>query len=298
MSVSLEPAADLAALRLPQGNQTYRREKSMTATPVFLLIWLLMPPTLYAQEMIRFKGSDTMGAKLVPQLCEAYKTAYSDLKIEIAAEGSATAFKTLLDGTTDIGMSSREINQEEVKQLKRQQFQMHKHLAAYDCLVIVVNANNPVNGLTTKQIEGLFTGDITNWKDVGGNDAQVTLRTRNTSSGSYKEFMNLAMNGRPYAERSIKLGGGESPVQGVAKDVNATTYCGLVHAKTKGIKTISINGIAPPVDRANNYPYIRPSFYFIRSDASPAAKAFLEWAVQSAEAKSIVRKVGFLPAEK
>lgn len=107
--------------------------------------------------------------------------------------------------------------------------------------------------------------------------------------------MNLAMNGRPYAKRSIKLGGGESPVQGVVKDVNAITYCGLASAKVKGIKPISINGIAPPADRANDYPYIRSCFYFIRSDASPAVKAFLEWATQSAEAKSIVRKVGFLP---
>ncbi len=268
----------------------------MTAIPVFLLIWLLIPPTLHAQEMIRFKGSDTMGAKLVPQLIEAYKTGHSDLKIEIAAEGSSTAFKSLLDGTADIGMSSREINQEEVKQFESQQFQIHKHLAAYDCLVIVVNANNPVNNLTTKQIEGLFTGDVTSWKDIGGNDAPVTLRTRNTSSSSYKDFINLAMNGRPYVEKPIKPGGGEPPVQGVARDVNAVTYCGLAYAKAKGIKPISINGIAPPADRANGYPYIRPCFYFIRSDASPAVKAFLEWATNSAEAKSIVSKVGFLPA--
>jgi len=257
---------------------------------------MLLP--LCAQEVIRVKGSDTLGAKLAPQHCEAFKTGYRGVKFEIAAEGSTTAFKTLLDGTADIGMSSREIKPEEVKLFESQQIQLHKHLVAYDCHMIVVNANNPVNNLTAKQIEGLFTGDITNWKDVGGNDAPVALRTRNTSSGSYKDFMRVAMNGRSYAAGSVKLGGGESPVQEVAKDVNAITYCGIAYAKANGIKTISINGISPPTDRANDYPYIRPCFYFIRSDASLAAKAFVEWATQSAEAKTIVRKVGFLPASK
>jgi ABC-type phosphate transport system substrate-binding protein len=71
----------------------------------------------------------------------------------------------------------------------------------------------------------------------------------------------------------------------------------FAYAKSKGIKTVSINGIDPPKDRVNGYPYIRALCYFIRSDASPAAKAFIEWATQSAEAKAIVRKVGFLAAE-
>lgn len=247
-----------------------------------------------ARELIRLNGADILGAKLVPELSEAYKTKHSGAKFEIAAEGSGTAFKALLGCTADIGMSSREIKQDEAKLFDDRKIRLQKHLAAYDCLVILVHANNPVNNLTSKQIEGLFTGDITNWKEVGGMDAPVLPRTRNTASGSYKEFSRIAMSGRPYAKGSIKLPGSETPAQGVARDVNAITYAGLAYAKTQGIKTISINGIAPPLDRTNDYPYIRPCYYFIRSDASPATKAFMEWATQSAEAKGIVRRVGFL----
>lgn len=269
-------------------------------TKVMLILPLMtfaLSAAEHAQELIRFKGADTLGAKLVPELRAVYKTKRGGARFEIAAEGSDTAFKALLDGTADIGMSSREIKPEEAKLFEDRKILLHKHLAAYDCLVIFVHANNPVNNLTVKQIEGLFTGDITNWKDVGGMDAPVTLRTRNTASGIYKEFSRIAMNGRPYATGSIKLPGSETPVQGVARDVNAITFAGLAYFKAQGIKTVSINGIAPPLDRANDYPYIRPCYYFSRSDASPAAKAFMEWATQSVEAKAIVRKVGFLAAE-
>ena len=92
------------------------------------------------QEVIRFKGSDTMGAKLVPRLCEAYKIDHPGIKFEIAAEGSTTAFTALLEGTADIGMSSREIKPEETKRFEDQKIQLHKHLAGNDCLVIAVNA--------------------------------------------------------------------------------------------------------------------------------------------------------------
>lgn len=251
----------------------------------------------HAQEVIRFKGSDTMGAKLVPQLCEAYKIDHPGIKFENAAEGSTTAFTALLDGTADIGMSSREIKPEEAKRFEEQKIQLHKHLAGNDCLVIAVNANNPVSNLTAKQVEGLFTGDIKNWKEVGGYDAPISLFTRNTASESYKGFSRIAMNGRSYSGDNVKMAGGEQPVQVVAKDVNSITYIGHAYAKAKDIKTVSINGIAPPADRVNDYPYIRALYYFIRSDASPAAKAFMEWVTQSAEAKEIVRKVGFLAAE-
>lgn len=264
---------------------------------IFPLMTFALSAAGHAQEVIRFKGSDTMGAKLVPQLCEAYKTDHPGIKFEIAAEGSTTAFTALLDGTADIGMSSREIKPEEAKRFEDQKIQLHKHLAGNDCLVIAVNANNPVSNLTAKQVEGLFTGDIKNWKEVGGNDAPVSPFTRNTASGSYKDFSRIAMNGRSYSGDIVKLAGGEQPVQEVAKDVNTITYIGHAYANAKGIKTVSINGIAPPADRVNDYPYIRALYYFIRSDASPAANAFMEWATQSAKAKAIVRKIGFLAAE-
>jgi phosphate transport system substrate-binding protein len=264
---------------------------------IFPFMTFVLSAAEHDNELIRIKGSDTLGAKLVPQLCESYKTKHRDVKFEIAAEGSDTAFKALLDGTADIGMSSREIRPEEAKLFEDKNIQLGKCLIAHDCLVIAVNANNPVSNLTVKQVEGLFTGDITNWKGVGGNDAPVSLHTRNTMSASYKDFSRIAMNGRPYAARLIKLSGSESPAQGVARDVNAITYVGLAYAKAQGIKTISINGIAPSSERVNDYPYIRSYYFFIRSDASPIAKAFMEWTTQSEEAKTIVLKVGFLAAE-
>lgn len=251
----------------------------------------------HAQEVIRFKGSDTMGAKLVPLLCEAYKIDHPGTKFEIAAEGSTTAFTALLDATADIGMSLREIEPQELKRFEDLKIQLHKHLAGHDCLIIAVNANNPVSNLSAKQVEGLFTGEIKTWKEVGGNDAPVSLLTRNTASETYKYFSRIAMNSRSYSRDNIKLLGGEHPMLAVAKDVNSITYISHTYAKAKGTKTISINGIAPPADRVNDYPYVRTLYYFVRSDTSPAARTFIDWATRSAKAEAIVRKVGFFAAE-
>lgn len=171
-----------------------------------------------ADEVLRLKGSDTLGAKLVPQWAESHKADHPGTKFEIAAEGSSTAFPALLDGTADIGMSSRDIKPEEAKRFEEKGIAIERHIVAYDVLVIVVNASNPVTGLTRKQVEGLFTGDIANWKDIGGADMPVKVTTRNTSSGTYKDFQTLAMSGRPYGHTANRMAGSEHPTQIIAKE--------------------------------------------------------------------------------
>ncbi|QUE52909.1 PstS family phosphate ABC transporter substrate-binding protein [Luteolibacter ambystomatis] len=243
--------------------------------------------------MIRLKGSDTLGAKLIPQFAESYKADHPGVKFEIAAEGSTTAFTALLDGTADIGMSNRDIKPEEAKKLAEKGIEVESHIVAYDVLAIIVNSANPVTDLTRKQVEGLFAGDLANWKEAGGVDVAVRVFTRNTSSGTYKDFQVLAMNGRSYGSTAQRMAGSNPPQMEVMKEPGGIAYVGIAYSKASGVKVLRIEGKEPTAANLATYPYVRPCNLFIRKDAPAGVREFVQMA-ESAKGKEIARRVGFL----
>src|SRR5207248_267203 len=124
-------------------------------------------------DTIVIKGSDTLGAKLVPQLAEQFKSQHSGTTFDIAAEGSATGFAALIDKTAAIGMASRPAKPEEIATGKARGVDMKETIIAYDGIAVIVNTANPIKGLTKKQVEQIFTGDITDWSAVGGSGGKV-----------------------------------------------------------------------------------------------------------------------------
>src|SRR5256884_4305427 len=150
-------------------------------------------------DTIVIKGSDTLGAKLVPQLAEQFKAQYPGTTFDIAAEGSATGFAALIDKTAAIGMASRPAKPEEIANGKGKGVDLKETIVAYDGIAVIVNTANPIKGLTRKQVEQIFTGEITDWSAVGGSGGKISVYTRNTSSGTYAEFKELAMKKRDYA---------------------------------------------------------------------------------------------------
>src|SRR3982751_4295871 len=160
-------------------------------------------------ERLVIKGSDTLGAKLVPQLAEHFKAEHPGTTFDIAAEGSTTGIAAIIDGTAEIGMSSRRAKSSEVSAATSKGKNMKPVIVAYDGIAVIVNAGNPIKGLTKKQVEQLFTGDITDWSAVGGAGGKISIYTRNTSSGTYSDFKELAMKKRDYAGGSQKMAGNE-----------------------------------------------------------------------------------------
>src|SRR5437660_7079699 len=114
------------------------------------------------------KGSDTLGAKLVPQLAEEFKAQHPGTAFNVAAEGSTTGIAAIIDGTAQIGMSSRPTKPEEISAAKAKGVNFKETIVAYDGIAVIVNSANPVKGLTRKQVEQIFTGDVTDWSAVGG----------------------------------------------------------------------------------------------------------------------------------
>jgi phosphate transport system substrate-binding protein len=264
-----------------------------------LLVTLLVTisaVTIGRADTIVIKGSDTLGAKLVPQLAEQFKAQHPGATFDIAAEGSATGFAALIDKTAAIGMASRPAKPEEIANGKAKGVDLKETIVAYDGIAVIVNTANPIKGLTKKQVEQIFTGEITDWSAVGGSGGKISVYTRNTSSGTYAEFKELAMKKRDYAPDSQKLAGNEQIAQEVGKNPNGVGYIGLAYTKASGIKVVPIDGASPSKESvlAKSYPYARPTFFYTNGEPTGVVKEFIDFTV-GPEGQKIVEQVGFVP---
>jgi len=251
--------------------------------------------SLQAQKLV-IKGSDTLGAKLVPMLAEDYKAQHPGVAFEIAAEGSTTGIAAIIDGTAQLGMSSRRAKPTEVSAAAAKGVTLKPTIVCHDGIGVIVNAGNPLSSLSKRQIEQIFAGDITDWSQVGGSAGKISIYTRNTSSGTYSDFKELAMKKRDYAPSSQKMAGNEQIAAEVAKNANGIGYVGLAYLSDPGIKTVAIGGALPTeasvISKA--YPYARPTFYYTNGEPQGEAAKFLDFTL-SDEGQRTARKVGFVP---
>lgn len=262
-----------------------------------LLAALLAAASAQAQKLV-IKGSDTLGAKLVPMLAEEYKASHPGVSFEIAAEGSTTGIAAITDGTAAIGMSSRRAKPTEVSAAAAKGVTMKPTIVCYDGMAVIVNASNPITTLTKRQVEQIFTGDVTDWSAVGGKPGAFSIYTRNTSSGTYSDWKDLAMKKRDYASSSQKMAGNEQIAAEVGKNPNGVGYVGVAYIKAPGVKVIPIEGHFPTKEEVltKKYPYARPTFYYTNGEPTGEAAKFIEFTHSDAGQK-IVEKVGFIPSK-
>ncbi|HEV2803717.1 MAG TPA: phosphate ABC transporter substrate-binding protein [Chthoniobacterales bacterium] len=249
-------------------------------------------------DKLVIKGSDTLGAKLVPQLAEQFKAQHSGTTFDIAAEGSTTGIAAIIDGTAQIGMSSRRAKPAEMSAASAKGVNMKPTIVAYDGIAVIVNSANSVKSLTKKQVEQIFTGEVSDWSAVGGSGGKISIYTRNTSSGTYSDFKELAMKKRDYAGGSQKMAGNEQIASEVGKNPNGVGYVGLAYTKASGVKVMAIDGVLPSVQsvHAKTYPYARPTFYYTNGEPNGLAKQFLDFTIGAAGQK-IAAQVGFVPIQ-
>ena len=250
--------------------------------------------SLQAQTTLRIRGSDTLGAKLVPQLAESFKKGGGKVSFDIAAEGSSTAFTNLAAGTAEIGMSSRKVKADERALCRSKGVSLTEYEIAWDMIAILVNKNNPVSDLSKKQVLQIFAGDIKDWSEVGGTPGPISLYTRNTSSGTYKDFIDRAMKGREYGKNSQKMAGNEQIASEVGSNANGIGYVGLAYVGSRGTKVVTIDGVMPSVATVKDYPYSRPTYLYTNGEPTGTTKEFLDFCL-SPQGDSIVGKVGFVP---
>ena len=251
----------------------------------------------HAAEKIVIKGSDTLGAKMVPQLAEEFKASLSkegvEVIFEIAAEGSSTGIAAVIDGTADLGMSSREVKGTELTKGLLAGVKMESITVAKDGIAIIVNKGNPMDKIRSREVERIFTGDVANWATVNGKSGAVSIYTRNTSSGTYAVFQDMALRKRDYAPSSQKMAGNEQIASEVAKNPNGIGYVGLAYIGTPGVTPLPVDGIKPDNPE---YPYARPLYFYhnANSEMRPIVSRFVEFCL-SKEGQKIVESVHFIP---
>lgn len=248
-------------------------------------------------EKLVIMGSDTLGSKLVLQLKEAYREVGNRTNFEISADGSSQAFANLLAGEAEIGMSSRDARADEERQFREQGKTLLGHTAGWDMIAVVVNEKRGVRGLSLKQIEGIFTGDITDWSEVGAKPGKIVVYTRNAASGTHRIFRELAMSGRDYIAEGRKLGGNEQIANEVAANENGIGYVGLAFSRKLGLQAVRVDGVLPRPRNRERYPLARRLYFYTAGEPTGDAKRFIDWSLHSREAKEIVARVGFIPVE-
>ena len=252
--------------------------------------------TVNAIETIVIKGSDTLGAKMVPQIAEAFKAKMNkqgvEVAFEIAAEGSSTGVASVIGATAEIGMSSRDPKDKEVAKAKAKGVDMKAITMAKDGIAIIVNESNLIESISLEEIELIFSGDVTDWSGITAQTGEISAYTRNTSSGTYAVFQKLGMNSRDYGVDSQKMAGNEQIAAEVANNPNGIGYVGLAYIKTPGVKVLPVDGSMP---EDPSYPIARPLYYLIDNSKqlSPLANDFIGFSM-SPEGQNIVNRVNFL----
>ena len=265
---------------------------------IALSLFALSLASIAAAQKLVIKGSDTLGAKLVPTLAEEYKARNPNVSFEIAAEGSTTGLAAIIDGTAQIGMSSRRARATEMSAASAKGVSLKPIIVAHDGMAVIVNASNPLTKLTLRQVEQIFAGDVKDWSAVGGKAGKISIYTRNTASGTYSDWKELAMKKRDYAPSSQKMAGNEQIAAEIAKNANGIGYVGLAYIHAEGLKVVPIDGVLPSKETILNkkYAYARPTFYYTNGEPGGEAAKFIEFTLSSA-GQTIAEKIGFVPIQ-
>lgn len=231
-------------------------------------------------------GSTSM-EKVIGALGEAFMATNDDVTFTYNPTGSGSGITAVAEGRCDIGLSSRALKEDEKAQ------GLTETTLALDGIAVIVNPENPVDDLTLEQIAKIYTGEISNWKDVGGNDAEIVLIGREAGSGTRDGFESITDTAEACRYRQELTSTGDV-ITTVAQNPNAIGYASLA-AVEDTVKSLSVDGVQPSEDtvKDGNYAIQRPFVLVTRTDAplSDPAQAFFDFAT-SADAASIIIKAG------
>jgi phosphate transport system substrate-binding protein len=259
------------------------------------------------QRAIQNKGSDTL-VNIALAWAETYRDVEPDVSIAVTGGGSGTGIAALINGTVDIANASRSMKDKEVEEARANGIEPVEHVVAIDALAIITNLENPVSELTIQQLSDMYTGRITNWKDVGGNDAPIILLSRETNSGTHVYFLEEVVrrgekeNEDIFAPQTLLMPSSVGITSEVRRNPNAIGYDGLGYVDAEHEKIISIatdgesDFIPPTVQTASDgiYPLARNLFMYTAGEPADALADYLNW-ILSKDGQDIVAQLGFVP---
>jgi len=272
--------------------------------------FVLLCPESNAQTLIQIKGSDSE-VNLVQRLAEVFMRKHPDANIAVTGGGSGTGIAALINKTTDIANSSREIQSKEEEAAKIAGVQPFRIVMATDGISVVTHPANPISKLTLEQLGKIFKGEITNWKEVGGKDAKISLYGRQSNSGTYVFFREFVVKA-DYSPHMKAMNGNAQIVEAIKKDKDGIGYVAVGYVVNDkgvvmpGVKIVNISkdGQSEAYSPAKienvmskKYPITRPLNHYTNGKPSGKLLDFIKFEL-SKEGQEIVRKEGFFPVQK
>lgn len=258
------------------------------------------------KNSIQVKGSDTM-VNLAQAWAEKYMEENPTEFVAVTGGGSGTGISSLISGTCDITMSSRNIKEKEIALAKQKGIEPYEIKVALDGLAVVVNPKNPVSKLTLEQLAQIFTGKITNWKELGGEDKKIVILSREVNSGTHVYFKehvlrkNDPSSKEEFAPGALLLPSSQAIADEIAANRGSIGYYGMgyICAKQKAILVANDEKseyIAPTIENVVNgkYPISRPLFLYTNGSPQGLVKKFVDFTL-SEEGQDIVLKTDFVP---
>lgn len=263
-------------------------------TAVIAAVALAAAPWVFASDgEITIKGSTTV-LPIAQSCAEAFMAQHPDITISVQGGGSGVGIASVIDGTADIGDASRPAKEKEFKTAKENGIALTENVVAMDGIAVIVHPGNPVNGLTKDQIKGIYTGKISNWKEVGGKNAKIVVISRDSSSGTFETFNELALEKERVRPDALMNASNNAVVQTVAKTPDAIGYCGIGYISGV-IKAVPVDGTA--CTKANvvngSYGLARKLFMYTNGAPQGLVAQFLEF-VWSQDGQKLVDKAGFV----
>ncbi|MCK4606511.1 MAG: phosphate ABC transporter substrate-binding protein [candidate division Zixibacteria bacterium] len=273
--------------------------KKMLLTGMFLIA---IAGIVVAGRNITIKGSDTL-VRLGQRWAEEYMKQNPGVVIQVSGGGSGTGIAALLNGTTDICEASRDMKEKEYKLAERKGIEPLRVSVALDGIAVFLNKGNSVKELSFAQLKGIYTGAITNWKEVGGTDTRIILYGRENNSGTYAFFKKQVLNKEDYSEYTQTLPGTASVVNAVSKDKNGIGYGGIAWAT--GVRFAAVrkadadSAILPSVESisSGDYPISRDLYWFFNGKPTGELKTLVNWAL-SEEGQEIAEAMDYIPLPK
>lgn len=256
-------------------------------------------------KAIENKGSDTL-VNLALSWAETYMSAHSDVRISVTGGGSGTGIAAMINGTVDIANASREMKPEEMERARNRGISPVEFVVARDAIAVVVNPENPVSRLTLQQISDIYAGEITNWREVGGEDRPIVLLSRESNSGTYVYFLeNVIRMGNAGSEllfspETLLMPSSEGISAEIRLNVNAIGYDGLGYV-TPDQKVVAVarDGnspyVLPSIATVNDgsYPISRPLYMYTAGEPKGQTREFMDWLLR--DGQILVAKLGFVP---
>ena len=264
-------------------------------TIILLTICLSFAATSVAMAgNLVIKGSTTV-LPIAQKCVEAYRLKNPDVKISLSGGGSSNGIKALIDDSTDIANASRFIKDKEVNACNAKGIYPVPFAVAYDSIIPVVHPSNPIKNITLEQLKAIYKGEITNFKDIGGEDRTIVVTSRDTSSGTYETWEKKVMKKERVVPSAQVMASNGAIVQAVSNNKNALGYIGIGYINDS-VKGLSVNNIVGSEETTldGTYPISRPLFMFTNGWPTGDTLNFINFVLHPKKGQDLVAESGYV----